>query len=187
VPAPASVPCRAGQTHWSINDLARYVAAHPELGLGKPSKSTIGVILKRGPVEDTARSLHRKRGTVRELTGSLDRVIGSADPRAQLLERARRLLKNGISGGKPYPPLAPGPGAARLLPGLLAWRMAAGLTQPELADRAGMARETVARLERLRRRARAESVEMLAHALGVPAHSLTAPTEDLPAVLRPAP
>jgi Homeodomain-like domain len=38
---------RAGQTHWSIKDLAQYVAAHPELGLGHPSKSTIGVILKR--------------------------------------------------------------------------------------------------------------------------------------------
>jgi transposase len=40
-------PTRAGQTHWSIKDLAQYVAAHPELGLGHPSKSTIGVILKR--------------------------------------------------------------------------------------------------------------------------------------------
>jgi transposase len=40
-------PTRAGQTHWSIKDLAQYAAAHPELGLGQPSKSTIGVILKR--------------------------------------------------------------------------------------------------------------------------------------------
>jgi hypothetical protein len=45
---PAEVdPSRSGQTHWSLKDLAQYVAAHPELGLGKPSKSTIGVILKR--------------------------------------------------------------------------------------------------------------------------------------------
>jgi len=45
---PADVdPTRAGQTHWSIKDLAQYAAAHPELGLGHPSKSTIGVILKR--------------------------------------------------------------------------------------------------------------------------------------------
>jgi transposase len=43
-------PSRAGQTHWSIKDLAQYVAAHPELGLGHPSKSTIGVILKRHQV-----------------------------------------------------------------------------------------------------------------------------------------
>ena len=41
---------RAGQPHWSINDLAQYLAAHPELGLGHPSKSTIGVILKRHQV-----------------------------------------------------------------------------------------------------------------------------------------
>jgi transposase len=48
---PAEVdPSRAGQTHWSIKDLAQYVAAHPELGLGHPSKSTIGVILKRHQV-----------------------------------------------------------------------------------------------------------------------------------------
>jgi len=45
---PAAVdPTRAGQTHWSIKDLADYVAAHPELGLGHPSKSTIGAMLKR--------------------------------------------------------------------------------------------------------------------------------------------
>ena len=36
-----------GQTHWTIADLARSVAEHPELGLGAPSKSTIGVILRR--------------------------------------------------------------------------------------------------------------------------------------------
>lgn len=36
-----------GQTHWTIADLARYVGKHPELGLGAPSKSTVGVILKR--------------------------------------------------------------------------------------------------------------------------------------------
>jgi transposase len=48
---PAEVdPTRDGQTHWSIKDLAQYVAEHPELGLGKPSKSTIGVILKRHEV-----------------------------------------------------------------------------------------------------------------------------------------
>jgi hypothetical protein len=48
---PAEVdPTRGGQTHWSIKDLAQYVAAHPELGLGHPSTSTIGVILKRHQV-----------------------------------------------------------------------------------------------------------------------------------------
>ncbi len=36
----------AGQSHWTIKDLARYIGAHPELGLGTPSKSTIHLILQ---------------------------------------------------------------------------------------------------------------------------------------------
>ena len=36
---PRSIRRRGGQTHWSINDLAQYVAAHPELGLGIPAKA----------------------------------------------------------------------------------------------------------------------------------------------------
>jgi transposase len=37
----------AGQTHWTIKTLAQYVREHPELGLGAPSKSVVGVILQR--------------------------------------------------------------------------------------------------------------------------------------------
>jgi transposase len=45
---PAEVdPTRAGQTHWTVQDLAAYVGAHPEPGLGAPSKSTVGVVLQR--------------------------------------------------------------------------------------------------------------------------------------------
>lgn len=40
-------PALVGQTHWTIKDLAEYVAAHPELGLGAPGRSTIGTMLKR--------------------------------------------------------------------------------------------------------------------------------------------
>jgi transposase len=36
----------AGQTHWTIRDLARYVGAPPELDLGAPSKSAVGTILR---------------------------------------------------------------------------------------------------------------------------------------------
>jgi transposase len=36
----------AGQTHWTIKDLATYIGEHPELGLGAPSKSTIHTILQ---------------------------------------------------------------------------------------------------------------------------------------------
>jgi transposase len=35
-----------GQTHWSLADLAQYVGAHPELELGRPSRSTLGRILQ---------------------------------------------------------------------------------------------------------------------------------------------
>jgi transposase len=43
--APAEVGW-AGQTHWTVRDLARYIGAHPELGLGAPSKSAVGRILQ---------------------------------------------------------------------------------------------------------------------------------------------
>jgi hypothetical protein len=36
----------AGQTHWTIQDLATYIGAHPALGLGAPSKSTIHLLLQ---------------------------------------------------------------------------------------------------------------------------------------------
>jgi hypothetical protein len=43
--APAEVGWE-GQTHWSIADLAQYIQMHPESGLGAPSKSTVGRILR---------------------------------------------------------------------------------------------------------------------------------------------
>ena len=39
-----------GQTHWSVVDLATYIGEHPELGLGAPKKSTIGVILRAAKI-----------------------------------------------------------------------------------------------------------------------------------------
>ncbi len=35
-----------GQTHWTIQDLTRYIEEHPELGLGTPSKSTVHTIVR---------------------------------------------------------------------------------------------------------------------------------------------
>ena len=35
-----------GQSHGTIKDLATYIAEHPELGLGAPSKSTVHTILR---------------------------------------------------------------------------------------------------------------------------------------------
>ena len=43
--APAEVGW-TGQSHWTIRDLATYLAEHPELGLGAPSPSTIHRVLR---------------------------------------------------------------------------------------------------------------------------------------------
>jgi transposase len=40
----------SGQTHWSVRDLARYLGEHPELGVGRPSKSTVGTILQAADI-----------------------------------------------------------------------------------------------------------------------------------------
>ena len=137
-------------------------------------------------VPDIARIIHREADTVTQLIKRVDQVIGSAEPQAELLNAARKLLRNGISTGRRYPPLPYGTTAVRLLPGLLACRLSMGFTQAELAERAGIARETLARLERLRRQAKQETLEVLAQALGQPAASLTLATEDLPVLfLRP--
>lgn len=77
-------------------------------------------------VRDTARILHRKTPTVSRLTADVERVLGSSDPRTLLLERARRLFRNGLSSGKQYPPLGPEITATRRLPGLLAGRARRG-------------------------------------------------------------
>jgi hypothetical protein len=70
-------PSRAGQTHWSIKDLAQYVAEHPQLGLGAPSKSTIGVILKRHQVRlDRLRDLdERPRSRLRRQSRGHHRAV----------------------------------------------------------------------------------------------------------------
>ena len=40
----------SGQTHWSVRDLARYLSEHPEAGVGRPSKSTVGKILQAAEI-----------------------------------------------------------------------------------------------------------------------------------------
>jgi DNA-binding XRE family transcriptional regulator len=136
--------------------------------------------------KETARIIHRKSARVVQLTRSVAQVADSTDPQAELLARARRLLRNGISTGKDYPPLPHGTGDANLVPGLLPARLASGLTQPQLAARTGIARETLSRLERLRRRARPETVRALANTLEVSLSSLTTPTAELGVALRSA-
>jgi transcriptional regulator with XRE-family HTH domain len=51
-------------------------------------------------------------------------------------------------------------------------RILAGLTQAELADRAGVSRDTVVRLERLRQPPRPRTLKKLAEVLGVSTRDL---------------
>jgi DNA-binding XRE family transcriptional regulator len=105
-----------------------------------------------------------------------EQVVDTSEPRARLVERARRLFRNGLGEWQAVSATAIR-ADDRLLPGLLACRLAAHLTQPEPAARAGIARETLGRLERLRRRAQRETVQALAHALGVSEAVLATPTD----------
>lgn len=63
-----------------------------------------------------------------------------------------------------------------LLPRLLHFRTAAALTQEELADRAGLERLTVSRIER-GKAARMPTVRKLAEALGVQPRELMEPEQ----------
>jgi DNA-binding XRE family transcriptional regulator len=84
-----------------------------------------------------------------------------------MVDRVRRVLKSPFYNGA----LANAPEwsrvSRRILYGLADQRRAAGLTQPELAARSGIARETIGRLEQCHRPAQPSTVRALAAALGV--------------------
>jgi Helix-turn-helix len=107
------------------------------------------------------RILRRTSPTVARLASSVEQVLGTPEPRSELVERARRLFRNGITSGKRYPPRSGAGTAGELLNGLQVCRGIANLTQPQLAARAGIARETLSRLERLKRRAQPDTVRAL--------------------------
>ena len=88
---------------------------------------------------------------------------------------ARRRLDSRSTGGRSraYDSQALGAeGTRRWLPSLAAYRLAAHISIKELGQRAGLPRETLSRLERLRRRARSGTAEAVAFALGVPVECL---------------
>ncbi|MBV9599838.1 MAG: helix-turn-helix transcriptional regulator, partial [Chloroflexi bacterium] len=123
---------------------------------------------------DAGRILHRRSATVNRLSASVEQIIGTDDARSELVAHARRLFRNGITSGKRYPPPPRRPSTSgELLVGLRVRRRMSNLTQPQLAARAGIARETLSRLERLKRRAQPETVKALARALNVAPDRLT--------------
>lgn len=121
------------------------------------------------PAQEAGRILGRSRQTVHNLTTKLSHPA-SERVTAPLIRRVHQLL---------YPPvlitLESIAGPLRRLPprlsvhrlhGLVECRIAAGLTQAELAARAGIARETLIRIER-GRPATIESMEKLERALQI--------------------
>ena len=64
------------------------------------------------------------------------------------------------------------------LPGLKRHRILAGLTQQELAQRAGMSRENIAALENVKHPARPRTLKKLADALGVRTQDLAEPEDS---------
>ncbi len=64
-----------------------------------------------------------------------------------------------------------------LLPGLKRHRILAGLTQQELAERAGMHRASIAALEKTKHPARPRTLKKLADALGVRTQDLAGPDD----------
>lgn len=104
------------------------------------------------------RVLGRSRGTVRDLS----RLVARGERASELVAQVRQTLSHRVSAG-PTDEAVYG-WMPRGLPGLEASRIAAGLTQPELAARAGVARETLSRLEH-GRPARPDAIGRLAVAL----------------------
>jgi transcriptional regulator with XRE-family HTH domain len=109
-----------------------------------------------------ARVFGRTRQWASWFTSTLDQKFASSRDAANLVEAARERLKGG--GESSTPQLRQ---SAAELPGLSAYRLAAGLSQAELAARAGVSRQTIIGIERHRRAVGFLTVEALARALGV--------------------
>jgi len=111
--------------------------------------------------------LGRSRETIFYLSRCVSTNLAQDATMGALVERIRN------SPG--YRPTQPQPlnRAPRLLPDLSFWSVVAGLTQAELARRAGVARQTVVALEGQRRPASLETIRRLAAALLVAPSMLT--------------
>ena len=108
---------------------------------------------------ETSQVLGRSGATVRDLS----RLVAQGQRGGDIVASARHML-DVRSGGRERP--SPG-WMPRALPGLRRWRIAAGLTQDDLAGRARVARETLCKIE-CGRPAAQETVRRLAAALTVP-------------------
>jgi DNA-binding XRE family transcriptional regulator len=121
------------------------------------------------------RLLGRGSATVITLTREMaEDVHGITRPE---IERARAILRDGrASAEAPTRPVSPRSLGGYLV-GLTAVQEAAGLSKKELVQHAGLSRETVSRIETLKRPAEPATVRALAAALGVEPIVLVTPCE----------
>lgn len=109
------------------------------------------------------RVLGRSPGTVLDLS----RLVARGKRAGELVASVRQALAvRGFAADERAIRWAP-----RRVPGLRAWRLALGMTQPEVAARAGIARETLGRIER-GRPVRPDVIDRLAAAFGVTCETL---------------
>jgi len=126
-------------------------------------------------VPEIARELGRSQGTVSQTLRDLTARLRTSEALQVAVHRIRQVLADDAAMDPVVPPLRPP--AAHVLSRLRDMRVAAGLTQQELAERAGVARETLARLECGARAARRQTAVSLARALGLALVELTEPAQ----------
>lgn len=128
---------------------------------------------------EIARALGRSPATVSQTLREVAVQADNAEPLRVAIEQIRGGLADGAAVAGSMPALRPS--VVHVLSGLRDARVAAGLTQQELAERVGVARETVARVEHGGRPARRETARRLARTLGMAMSELTeAPRARLP-------
>jgi DNA-binding XRE family transcriptional regulator len=118
-------------------------------------------------LDEIARLTGRGPGEVQYAIREFEAMLEDDDADANAIEQCRGALRNGSTSGLPYPTRPWSPESTSFLPMLARHRSAAGLTQAQLGERAGLPRETVAILESLKRAAKPETARALAAALGV--------------------
>jgi DNA-binding XRE family transcriptional regulator len=116
---------------------------------------------------DAARLFGRARTDVVYLTGNVARALARSDSWTDVVASARRDLRRRVAERMPEPMPNDPPTQQPMLFVLAKRRMEAGLTQAQLAKRAGVARETVIRIETLQRPARLAVRRALAQALEI--------------------
>jgi len=159
---------------WTPRPVPTLAACRRAAGLSQPALAR-----RAGMARETlSRIEHGRRAapdTISRLAAALALPVGALmEDAGAVAPQARTEGRTGAAGSG-----SDQPSTRQALPGLASCRRRAGLSQDELARRAGLARETIIRLER-GRSAWAATVRRLARALGVLPGTLTAQPDTNP-------